>query len=70
MPLTNPLGIDDGSSGHSENSITYSEKSGKNSHDLMGEKKESKRNQGLLCIIIVRNVKTMKKKREMRNSFS
>ena len=69
MPLTNPLGIDDGSSGHSENSITYSEKSGKNSHNLMGEKKELKRNQGLLCIIIVYS-KTLKKKREMRNSFS
>ena len=36
----------------------------------MGEKKELKRNQGLLCIIIVRNVKTLKNKREMRNSFS
>ena len=42
----------------------------KNSHNLMGEKKELKRNQGLLCIIIVRNVKTLKNKREMRNSFS
>ena len=42
----------------------------KKTHNLVGGKKELKRNQGLLCIIIVRNVKALEKKREMSDSFS